>query len=56
MKMAKKVLAAGAALTMLGAVPGVANATGYIRIGDKCYIQMGVLVEIPCPREVSENP
>ena len=63
MKTVKKILIAAAPLLTLAAAPGTANATGYIRIGDKCYQNMGVgpsgypvLVSIPCPQEVSENP
>ena len=51
---------ASAPLLTLAAAPGTANATGYIRIGDKCYINVGsqyaVLIQIACPIEVSENP
>lgn len=49
------------AMTALSA-PVAANAeTGYIRIGDRCYINIGgtgypYLIPFPCPREVSENP
>jgi hypothetical protein len=43
-------------------VPSISNAdeVGYIRIGDKCFIDVGDnypnLIQVPCPREVSENP
>ena len=56
MKMVKKILLAAAPLLTLAAAPGTANATGYIRIGDKCYLDMGVLIPFPCPNEVGENP
>ena len=64
MKMVKKILiaaaplrrCAAAPLLTLAAAPGTANATGYIRIGDKCYLDMGVLIPFPCPNEVGENP
>ena len=60
MQMVKKILLAAAPLLTLAAAPGAANATGYIRIGDKCYINVGsqyaVLIQIACPSEVSENP
>ncbi|MFN3515625.1 MAG: hypothetical protein ACK4YM_00500 [Novosphingobium sp.] len=59
----------GAMLAAGTAMPNVANATGYVRIGDKCYIDIGapgsnapapnvgypVLVQVACPDEVSEN-
>ena len=57
MKIVRKIVAVSAALVMLVGVPTAANATGYIRIGDKCYHDIGgILVQFPCPREVSENP
>ena len=60
MKKLKAIVAVGASILMLMAVPGTANATGYIRIGDKCYISAGgaygLLIPIACPDEVSENP
>lgn len=61
MKTVKKALAATVSVLMIMAVPGTAHATGYIRIGDECFVNMGTsqypaLVQIACPREVSENP
>ena len=60
MQMVKKILIAAAPLLTLAAASGTANATGYIRVGDKCYINIGnttaLFVQIPCPNEVSENP
>lgn len=61
MKIVKAIVAVGASIMMLAAVPGTANATGYIRVGDKCYINVGVgtypvWITIACPNEVSENP
>lgn len=58
MKTLKAIVAVGASIMMLAAVPGIANATGYIRVGDKCYINIGggVLIPFACPNEVSENP
>ena len=50
----------GAVAVAATALPGAANATGYIRIGDKCYVNIGsqypVFIQIACPDEVSENP
>ena len=60
MKILKTFAALLASITMLAALPGIANATGYIRIGDKCYYNTGgaygTLIPFPCPDEVSENP
>lgn len=63
MKKHKATLAAIASLLMLSSAPAFADEVGYIRIGDKCYVDVGnapdnhpVWVEFPCPREVSENP
>ena len=61
MKKLKAIVAVGASILMLAAVPGTANATGYIRVGDTCYENVGVStypvwVRIACPDEVSENP
>ncbi|MFN3515623.1 MAG: hypothetical protein ACK4YM_00490 [Novosphingobium sp.] len=55
-----KVLAISLAAAGFAASAGIANATGYIRIGDECFFNAGgsypVLIQIPCPDEVSENP
>lgn len=60
MKTAKKILIATVPLLVFIAVPGTANATGYVRVGDDCYFNVGaqhpVWVQMPCPDEVSENP
>lgn len=60
--MNRKLLCAalGAMLVAGTAMPNVANATGYIRVGDKCFVNTGIewpnWVQVACPREVSENP
>lgn len=47
----------GAMLVAGTAMPNVANATGYIRVGDECFLVIDKIpIQIPCPREVSENP
>lgn len=55
-----RVVAISIAVAGFAASSGVANATGYIRVGDKCFSNLGgnypVLIQIPCPDEVSENP
>lgn len=56
MRTVKRIALALTAVAMIAGMPNAANATGYIRIGDKCYINVGVLISFPCPNEVSENP
>lgn len=60
MKTVRAIVSLVSAAGMAAALPGVANATGYIRIGDECFIliqdQAPYLLQIACPNEVSENP
>lgn len=50
-------------LASFAALPAVANAEeAYIRIGDRCYVSIGmvggypILLQIVCPKNLSENP
>lgn len=60
MKIARKILAAAA---LFGVFSSATHAEeGYIRIGESCYINATMqngfpyLIQVPCPRDVSENP
>ena len=55
MSIGKKLAAAVVGSVLIGAVP-VAAQNSLIRIGDRCFDPVPVLHEVPCPREVGENP
>ena len=59
----KSIVRIGVALGLLLVMPTAANAEeGYIRIGDRCYLNSSMLggwpllINVPCPNDLSENP
>ena len=57
--MRQKIFAVAALAVAVAAVAVPAHAeNGYVRIGDECFVldgQGGILFQMPCPREVSED-